>query len=45
MKIAITAATAGALGMMDGRFGRARYFLVFDTREKTLQTFENTQNA
>ena len=45
MKIAITAATAGALGMMDGRFGRAPYFLVFDTREKTWQTFENTQNA
>ena len=45
MKVAITAATAGALGMMDGQFGRAPYFLVFDTRAKIWETFENIQNA
>ena len=45
MKIAITAATAGALGMMDGRFGRAPYFLVFDTRAQTWEIHENEQNA
>lgn len=45
MKIAITAATSGSLGMMDGRFGRAPYFLVFDTRDNTWVTHENAQNA
>ena len=45
MKIAITAATTGALGLMDGRFGRAPYFLFFDTRAKTWETFDNIQNA
>ena len=45
MKIAITAATAGALGMMDGRFGRAPYFLFFDTRNNTWEAYENMQNA
>ena len=45
MKIAITAATAGALGMMDGRFGRAPYFLVFDTRQNAWEAHENKQNA
>jgi predicted Fe-Mo cluster-binding NifX family protein len=45
MKIAITAATAGSLGMMDGRFGRAPYFLIFDTGTKQWSEHENKQNA
>jgi predicted Fe-Mo cluster-binding NifX family protein len=45
MKIAITSATAGALGIMDVRFGRAPYFLFFDTRNNTWEAHENTQNA
>ena len=45
MKIAVTAATKDPAGMMDGRFGRAPYFLVFDSREKTWATYENSTNA
>ena len=45
MKIVITSATAGALGLMDGRFGRAPYFLMFDTHEKKWTMHENTPNA
>lgn len=45
MKIAITAASGGALGMMDGRFERAPYFLVFDTHGKNWETYENVQNG
>ena len=45
MKIVITAATAGALGLMDGRFGRAPYFLMYDTRDNSWTPHENAQNA
>lgn len=45
MKIVITSATAGALGIMDGRFGRAPFFLMFDTYEKKWSVHENEQNA
>jgi len=31
--------------MMDGRFGRAPYFLVFDSRKKTWTTYENSMNG
>ena len=30
---------------MDGRFGRAPYFLMYDTREAKWTAHENTQNA
>ena len=45
MRIAVTAATKDPAGMMDGRFGRARYFLVFDSRKKTWTTYENSMNT
>ena len=35
MKIAITAKTQGALGMLEPAFDRTPYFLVFDTEFKT----------
>lgn len=42
MRIAVTAATKDPTGMMDGRFGRAPFFLVFDSRKKTWTTYENS---
>jgi len=31
--------------MMEGRFDRARYFLVFDSRQKTWTIYENSMKA
>ena len=45
MRIAVTAATKDPAGMMDGRFGRAPFFLVFDSRKKTWTTYENSVNS
>jgi predicted Fe-Mo cluster-binding NifX family protein len=45
MKIAVTAATKQPAGMMDDRFGRAPYFLVFDSRKKTWTAYENSMNS
>lgn len=45
MKIAITATSQDPSAMMDGRFGRAPFFMVFDSREKNWQAYENSQNA
>ena len=45
MKIAISAASGGALGMMDDLFERAPYFLVFDTHGKNWTTHKNVHNG
>ena len=45
MRVAITATTGNYNEMMDGRFGRAPYFLVFDTQMKNWTAYENSQNA
>ena len=45
MRIAISATTGGALGMMNGEFERSPFFLIFDTRERCWQTYHNSQNA
>lgn len=45
MKIAITSTGAEASSLMDGRFGRAPYFMVFDSEQNSWLAFENRQNA
>ena len=45
MRVAITATANNYNEMMDGRFGRAPYFLVFDTQGKTWTAHENSANA
>ena len=44
MKIAVTATGTTPESPLDARFGRAAYFLVFDSDTKTWETVENTQN-
>ena len=41
MRVGITAIANNYKEMMDGRFGRAPYFLVFDTQGKTRTAHEN----
>ena len=44
MKIAITAQKQDMSAPLDPRFGRAPYFLVYDTDTKSAQAVNNTQN-
>jgi predicted Fe-Mo cluster-binding NifX family protein len=44
MKIAISSSGTTLDDDVDPRFGRARYFLVFDTASGTLESVENRQN-
>ncbi len=45
MKIAITATESSLDGPVDGRFGRARYFLVVDTDGGTTDVVDNLANV
>ena len=45
MRVGITAIANNYKEMMDGRFGRAPYFLVFDTQGKTWTAHENSAIA
>ena len=45
MKIAISATTREVLEMMDSRFGRAPYFLIFDTQQRAWEIYANEKNA
>ena len=45
MRVAITATANNYNEMMDGRFGRAPYFLVFDTQTKLWTAYENVQST
>jgi predicted Fe-Mo cluster-binding NifX family protein len=44
MKIAITSSGTTLDDAIDPRFGRASYFLVYDTESGALETVENRQN-
>jgi predicted Fe-Mo cluster-binding NifX family protein len=44
MKIAITASGNALTSPMDGRFGRAKWFIRFDTIDGVWQAFSNEQN-
>lgn len=44
MKIAITSSGTTLDDDVDPRFGRARYFLIYDTDTGELRTVENSQN-
>ena len=44
MKIAIPAVDREPTAMIDARFGRTPWFLVFDTETGTWEAVENTQN-
>ncbi len=45
MKIAITSMGEGAGSEMDQRFGRAKYFMIYDTETKEYETLSNTDAA
>jgi predicted Fe-Mo cluster-binding NifX family protein len=42
MKIAVTAAGSAPGSQIDARFGRCRFFLIFDTEKKSYETVENS---
>ena len=44
MKIAITAAYNELSGPVDGRFGRTKWFIIFDTTDGTWQACSNERN-
>lgn len=44
MKIAVTAENSFSESMVDPRFGRAKFFLVYDEDKKTWEAFDNNQN-
>jgi predicted Fe-Mo cluster-binding NifX family protein len=44
MKIAVTAENASPVSMVDPRFGRAKFFLVYDEDKKTWEVIDNNQN-
>ena len=41
MKIAVCAKTTGMDAQADDRFGRAEYYVIFDTETRSSETFEN----
>lgn len=45
MKIAISAQGKELDSMVDPRFGRAMYFIIYDTDSKTHEVIDNEQNA
>jgi len=44
MKIAISSEGKGLESMVDPRFGRAKYFIIFDTETNQHHVIDNTQN-
>jgi predicted Fe-Mo cluster-binding NifX family protein len=44
MKLAVTSQSAGMDGLVDPRFGRARYFIVVDTETGESSTVDNAVN-
>ena len=44
MKIALTTSGNDSNAALDGRFGRAPRFLVYDTESETSEVIDNTQN-
>jgi predicted Fe-Mo cluster-binding NifX family protein len=44
MKVAVTSQGADLTSEVDPRFGRARFFVVFDTDTGEVSTHDNTQN-
>ncbi len=44
MKIAFTTTGDSLESPLDGRFGRAPKFLIYDSEEKTFETIDNKQN-
>lgn len=45
MKIAITAHGKDKQAVVDSRFGRADYFVLYDTEKRTWEAVSNTQNV
>ena len=45
MRIAVTSQGADLTSKVDPRFGRASYFLVFDTTDESFEVVENGQNV
>ena len=45
MKIAVSSQGTDLTSRVDPRFGRASYFLVFDTSDESLEVVENSQNV
>ena len=45
MRIAVTSQGTDLTSKVDPRFGRASYFLVFDTTDESLEVIENSQNV
>ena len=45
MRIAVTSQGTDLSSKVDPRFGRASYFLVFDTTDESLEVVENSQNV
>ena len=45
MRIAVTSQGTDLTSRADPRFGRAAYFLVFDTTDESLEVVENSQNV
>ena len=45
MRIAVSSQGKELTSKVDPRFGRASYFLVFDTSDKSLEVVENSQNV
>lgn len=43
MKIAVTAMGEGSEARVDARFGRAKYFVIYDTESKQYHTIDNKQ--
>ncbi|MBN1603163.1 MAG: NifB/NifX family molybdenum-iron cluster-binding protein [Chitinispirillaceae bacterium] len=44
MRIAVTAENESIEGVVDPRFGRAKFFLVYDEDKKSWETIDNKQN-
>lgn len=45
MKIAIASQGSELTSMVDPRFGRARYFILYDTEEDSWNVIDNSQNT
>jgi len=44
MKIAVSSENASASNLVDPRFGRAKYFMIYDTETKNWECINNSQN-
>ena len=45
MKICVTSQGPDLASEVDPRFGRARYFVVYDDEKETFETIDNSQNV